>query len=277
VDEAVFESFRTFIYDQTGVTMRRGKEALLRARIAERMRALGLEDESVYLRLVRTDATGDELRRFINAITTNTTSFFRAPEHFGVLADHARAWDASGGGRYRVWCAASSTGEEPWSIAMVLARWVPEWARRDVKVLATDIDTDVLAEAKAARYRDAALSTVPADYRARFLTPAGADEAGNCQVVRSELRAMVSFARLNLVRFPYPMAGPFDVIFCRNVLIYFDNDTRLRVLSAMIQLLDPRGLLILGPSESAMGLDHLVRRTTDSVYVPRERGQTWTG
>jgi chemotaxis protein methyltransferase CheR len=276
MDAAVFERFRTFIHAQTGVTMNRGKEALLNARIAERMQALGLDDEAAYLRLVQGDPTGEELRRFINAITTNTTSFFRAPEHFGVLADHARAWDARGGARYRVWCAASSTGEEPWGIAMVLARWIPAWARRDVKVLATDIDTDVLAEARAGRYREAAVATIPTDYRSRYLMPARSDELGAWHAVRPELRAMVTYGRLNLVRLPYPMSGPFDVIFCRNVLIYFDNETRLRVLTAMIELLAPDGLLILGPSESAMGLDHLVRRTTDSVYEPREGRKAWT-
>ncbi len=160
---------------------------------------------------------------------------------------------------------------------MVLARWIPNWARRDVKVLATDIDTDVLAEARAARYRAAALSSVPPDYRTRFLVPAPSDEGGAWHAVRPELREMVSYARLNLVRFPYPLSGPLDIIFCRNVLIYFDNETRIQVLTAMVGLLAPDGLLILGPSESAMGLDHLVRRTTDSVYVRRERGSTWTG
>ncbi len=265
----VFDAFRDFIHVQTGLTMRRGKEALLRARISERMRALGIDDEGAYLKRVRSDTTGGELRVFINAITTNTTSFFRAPEHFDTLGEYARAWDAQGHTRMRVWCSASSTGEEPWSMAMVLADALPDLARRDVKILATDIDTDVLAEAKAGRYRTESVSTVPPALRNRSFTQERHPE-GVTFTIRPELRTLVSFARLNLVNHPWPMQGPFDVIFCRNVLIYFDNDTRLRVLTAMIRLLHPYGLLVLGPSESAMGLDHLVRRTTDSVYVPRE-------
>lgn len=264
----VFDAFRDFIHVQTGLTMRRGKEALLRARIAERIRTLSLEDESAYLRLVRDDRTGDELRAFINAITTNTTSFFRAPEHFEILADYARAWHAEGHSRLRIWCSASSTGEEPWSMAMVLAHAIPDWTRRDVKVLATDIDTDVLTEARAARYPQRTVATVPPALRTRYLLQERTGE-GEAWTIRPDLKSMVSFARLNLVRQPYPMSGPFDVIFCRNVLIYFDNDTRIRVLTEMVRLLHPHGLLVLGPSESAMGLDHLVRRTTDSVYVPR--------
>jgi chemotaxis protein methyltransferase CheR len=269
VDAKVFEAFRVFIYAQTGVTMNRGKEALLRARISERMAALGIEDETVYLQRVRGDASGEELRRFINSITTNTTSFFRAPEHFAILGEHVTRWDRGGGGRYRAWSAASSTGEEPWSMAMVIARYVPDWARKDVRILATDIDTDVLAEANAGRYRDRVAASAPPEYRQRCLVPAGSDEAGAWLAIRPDLRPMVSFAQLNLVRPPYPMRGPFDIIFCRNVLIYFDHETRLRVLTAMVELLHPDGLLVLGPSESAMGLDHLVRRATDSVYVPR--------
>ncbi len=271
MDADVFEAFRAFIHAQTGVTMNRGKEALLRARISERMRVLGLEDHAAYLQRVRGDPTGAELRTFINSITTNTTSFFRAPEHFEVLGEHVRRWDSLGVPRYRVWCAASSTGEEPWSIAMTIARNVPDWARKDVRVLATDIDTDVLAEASAGRYRERSVATVPPEYRARCFVNGPADTDGAWHSVRPDLRPMVSYAQLNLVRFPYPMRGPFDVIFCRNVLIYFDNDARVRVLTAMAGLLDDNGILVLGPSESALGLDHLLRRATDSVYLRRGR------
>lgn len=266
----VFEQFREFIYDHTGLTMRRGKESLLRARIAERMRALELTDEADYLRRVRSDGSGQELREFINSITTNTTSFFRTPEHFDILGDYARQWLEHDGQRFRLWCSASSTGEEPWSIAMTLARVVPDWQKRDVAVLATDIDTGVLAEAKAARYPMASIATVPPDLRTRYLHPQRSP-SGELYEVRPDLRTMVSFARLNLVKIPYPMNGPLDVIFCRNVLIYFDNETRIRVLTAMVKLLKPHGMLVLGPSESAMGLDAIVERTTDSVYRPRAR------
>ena len=269
MDSKVFEAFRAFIHAQTGVTMHKGKEALLRARISERMRALGLEDETAYLQRVRGDNSGSELRLFINSITTNTTSFFRAPEHFAILNEHIARWAAHGGARYRAWSAASSTGEEPWSMAMVMARAVPDWARRDVRLLATDIDTDVLAEAHAGRYRDRVVASAPPEFRQRCFVPAGHDENGAWLSVRPDLRSMVSFGQLNLIRPPYPMRGPFDIIFCRNVLIYFDHETRIRTLTAMVELLHPDGLLVLGPSESAMGLEHLVRRATDSVYVPR--------
>jgi chemotaxis protein methyltransferase CheR len=234
------------------------------------MRELNVPDEESYLKYIQDDLTGRELRRFINAITTNTTSFFRTPEHFGSLRKHVIEWDKNGGRRYRVWCSASSTGEEPWSIAMLIARWIPDWVRKDVRVLATDIDTDVLAQARAARYREKTLVTVPPDYRTNFFSASGVEDEEAMFSIRAELRGMVNFARLNLSQLPYPMKGPFDVIFCRNVLIYFDQDVRLKVLTAMIGMLEPDGLLILGPSESAMGLEHLLRRTTDSVYMLRQ-------
>jgi chemotaxis protein methyltransferase CheR len=168
-----------------------------------------------------------------------------------------------------VWCSASSSGEEAWSIAMVLARGAPDWLNQDVKVLATDIDTNVLQIARNASYPASLVAAVPDDFRGRFLVQ-DRDSRGASYSLRPDLRAMVSFARLNLTQLPYPMRGPFDVIFCRNVLIYFDHETRTQVIKAMLDLLDPRGILVLGPSESALGLDHLVIRTTDSVYQRRE-------
>lgn len=260
----VYEGFQTFIHGLTGVKMRPGQTALLRARIAERMKALELEEESEYLRLLKSREEKGELRRFINAITTNTTSFFRTEEHFQVLRRHLKQWMVRGGERYRVWSSASSTGEEPWSIAMTIAQTMPDWAERDMAVLATDIDTDVLARAKKGVYSQESIKQVPEGYRSRYFLP----EAGN-YVIQQDLKRMVTYGRLNLSHIPYPMKGPFDAIFCRNVLIYFDQDMRTKVLAAMIELLHPRGLLILGPSESALGMEHLLRRTTDSVYMLR--------
>ncbi len=269
MDPIVYERYRAFLQEQTGVWLRQGQTALLRARLAERMKTLDIHEEAAYLRLIQSDQSGEELRCFINAITTNTTSFFRTPEHFRIFADHIRDWKRRGGSRYRVWCSASSSGEEPWSIAMVLAHEAPDWLNQDVKVLATDIDTNVLRTARNASYPAPTVAAVPKDMSVRFLV---ADRGSNepSFSIRPDLRAMVSFARLNLTQLPYPMRGPFDVIFCRNVLIYFDHETRTEVITAMLELLHPRGILILGPSESALGLDHLVIRTTDSVYQRRE-------
>lgn len=270
MEPTVYEAYQSFIQAHTGVALREGQTALLRARISERMRDLSIGDEFSYLQYIQNDITGRELRRFINAITTNTTSFFRTPEHFGALRRHLIAWDRDGCRRFRVWCSASSTGEEPWSIAMLMARWVPEWIQKDVRVLATDIDTDALAQAKAGRYPERTLVTVPPEYRSNYFVSLGTEDDTPWHSIRPEIRGMVSFARLNLSQPPYPMRGPFDVIFCRNVLIYFDQDVRNRVLTEMVSLLEPTGLLILGPSESAMGLEHLLTRTNDSVYTLRQ-------
>lgn len=271
MESETFEKFRVFVYQHAGVRMRDGQGSLLRARISERMRSLGMQHEEDYLKFLERDLSGIEVKKFINSITTNVTSFFRTPEHFDILSQHLYNHVAQTSRRYRVWSSASSTGEEPWSIAMVIAKTTPDWTRRDIKVLATDIDTDVLTKARAGRYRTTALTGLPADYQARYLEPAGNDEDGAWVSVRAELRPLISFARLNLSRFPYPMSGPFDIIFCRNVLIYFDHEMRTAVLNAMIDLLDPAGLLILGPSESALGLDHRLVRATDSVYQIRGR------
>lgn len=258
MDGRLFDQFRHLVYEKSGIQLRDGKEALVLGRIQRRLRELNLEGPDAYLTLLRKDQDGEELVRFLDVITTNHTSFFREAEHFNVLAEDARAHNPSR--PYRVWCAASSTGEEPYTIAMTLAdafgaRGV-EW-----KLLATDLSTRVLETARAARYGDAQIATVPKELQRKYLK-----RVDNTWEIAPELRKRVSFARLNLATPPFPLNDGIDVVMCRNVMIYFDQPVRERLVIEMVRLLRPGGLLIIGHSETLHGITVPVRTQKAAVY-----------
>lgn len=265
MDGRLFDQFRNLVYEKSGIQLRDGKEALVLGRIQRRLRELNLDGPDAYLSMLRKDQDGDELVRFLDVITTNHTSFFREAEHFKVLADDARAHVASR--PYRVWCAASSTGEEPYTIAMTLAdafgaRGV-EW-----KLLATDLSTRVLETAKAARYSEAAIASVPKEYQRRYLRKIDAGFE-----ISPELRKHVGFGRLNLATPPFPLRDGIDVILCRNVMIYFDQPVRERLVTELVRLLRPGGLLIIGHSETLHGIHVPVRTQRAAVYRKLERSE----
>jgi chemotaxis protein methyltransferase CheR len=266
MDPAVFRDFSKFVYDQAGIDLPPGKEALVSGRIRKRMRALEIVDDHVYLEYVKHDATGEELIEFLDAISTNFTQFFREPDHFDRLAKFVEERFADGRTRtLRIWSAASSTGEEPYSIAMT-ARQALEAVGADhvdFRLLATDISTRVLRHAQAGRYEKKEIESVPPMLRGRYLHR---DPAGGEYVVTDELRQLVTFRRLNLSTPPFPMKGPFDVVFCRNVMIYFDKPVRARLLAEIERLLSPRGLLMVGHTESLAGIPLGLRMIQPSVY-----------
>ena len=254
-----FEIFRALVYEHTGISLSESKRPLLQARLTRRLRALGLATFSEYHRvLTERDSSGDELGRFVNAITTNKTDFFREPHHFRHLAEEwvpaAKARAANSGARaIRIWSAGCSTGEEPYSIAMTIREALGTAAGWDVKILASDLDTDVLARAEAGVYSVEQAAPVPqAMLRRHFLRGRGAD-AGHVRV-RPELRSLITFRRINFLDARWPIRGQLDIIFCRNVIIYFDRPTKQRVLERFLGLLKDDGLLILGHSESVHGL-----------------------
>lgn len=251
----LFQRFSALAYEKAGIAIRPGKEALVSARVAKRLRALALEDAEQYLEYMERDASGDELLWFLDAISTHFTSFFREADHFELLRCELAALVARGARRIRLWSAACSTGEEPYTMAMV-ALDVPGIERCDLKILATDIALDTLRQAARGRYGASRVSPVPAEVRERRFTrvPDADDPDGAAYEVRPEVKALVTFRRLNLVQPPFPMRGPFDAVFCRNVLIYFDQPTRQRLLSGMEPLIARGGLLCVGHTETLNGI-----------------------
>lgn len=238
------------VYDNTGIVLGDHKRVMVYRRLMRRTRELKMASFSDYCRLLETD--GEELPKFINAITTNLTSFFRELHHFDFLRDqflpqHMQQFAAAR--RLRIWSAACSTGEEPYSLAITLSEaFGSQLAGWDAKILATDLDTDVLETARAGIYREDRIADLPPEIQRRWFRRG---KGGNANMVRVDpsLAALITFKPLNLLN-AWPVRGPFDVIMCRNVLIYFDRETQQELVARYSQLLRPGGLLILGHSES---------------------------
>jgi len=233
-----------------GIALAQSKATLLYSRLAKRLRALGLQDFKQYCDLLTDPAQLEERGQMLAALTTNVTRFFREPHHF----DHLRKEvlppllaAAQRGGRVRIWSAACSSGQEPYSVALTILGLLPEAGRYDVKILATDIDPNMIATGKAGKYSDDLLSPVPAAMRQRWFRPCpDGMEAG------AELRQLVEFRTLNLIG-NWPMRGPFDAILCRNVVIYFAEDTQAQIWSRFMPLLTQAGHLYIGHSERLSG------------------------
>lgn len=260
-----FERFRRLIHDACGISLGETKDALLTARVAKRMRQLGLASHGGYYELVVADETGAELQCLLDAVSTNVTSFFREPEHFAILGRHLGALAEEGKRDIRLWSAACSTGEEPYSMAMVASSSVPSSCR--VRILATDISTEVLGRAHRGCYPAERVALIPREFSLRHLS---VTRSGEHQVSQA-LRSMVTFSSINLSRPPFPMRGPFDVVFCRNVMIYFDRDTRQRLVGDIERLLAPGGLLMLGHAESLAGIECAMKACAPAVYQKAAR------
>jgi chemotaxis protein methyltransferase CheR len=234
---------RDLIAQYAGIKLTAQKRNMVYNRLLRRLRARGAASFEAYLHLVQAEGSG-EREAFVNALTTNLTAFFREPHHFELLAAHARARARPGVRPLRVWSSACSTGEEAWSAAMVLRE-----AGCAGEVLGTDIDTEVLNTAQAGVYRmERAAALPPERLRRHFLRGTGANEG--LVSVRPELRSMARFAQLNLQSPAWPAMERFDVIFCRNVVIYFDREFQKKLLTRLADLLVPGGLLMVGHSES---------------------------
>jgi chemotaxis protein methyltransferase CheR len=266
-----FERFQALVHEHTGITLGPHKRHLVQARLGRRLRALGLTTFTEYQHyLAHEDPSRAELGRFINAITTNKTDFFREPHHFTYLADQwlpaVKARAARDGNRtLRIWSAGCSTGEEPYTIAMTLREALGPAAGWDVKILASDLDTDVLAHAERGIYTDEQTAPIPSAMLARHFMRGRGDRAGHVRV-RPELASMITFRRINLMDARWPIRSPLDVVFCRNTLIYFDAPTQQRTLERFLGLLQDGGLLILGHSESVHGLLDRITRLGHTIF-----------
>ncbi len=267
MEPETFQAFQEIAHRKAGIFLRPGKAPLVQARLARRLRELGLSTEREYLDRLQADP-GDELVLFLDAISTNFTKFFREPDHFETLAQDVQAAVEDGQRRFRFWCAGCSSGEEPYSAAMVLD---PILRRADWKLLATDISTRVLARAAEAVYPAEDVDPVPEALKSRYLEPAGFAEGARRYAVIRALRDRIVFHRLNLANRPYPMTGPLDAVFCRNVMIYFDRPMRTGLVGEIERLLRPGAHLFIGHSETLNGIETRLRSERPSVYrLPAE-------
>ena len=269
----LFQRFATLAYEKAGIAIKPGKEALVSARVAKRLRALSIPDAESYLRYLEEDSTGEEMACFLDVISTHFTSFYREPDHFELLAAEVARRLAEGQRRLRLWSAASSTGEEPYTMAMT-ALEVKGGAQADLKILATDIAVDTLRQAQEGCYALQKIEPVPEKLRTRWFTRRADpnDPEGSIWQATEALKQRVAFRRLNLAEPPFPMSGPFDVVFCRNVLIYFDQRTRQRLIGAIDGLIRPGGLLCIGHTETLSGIDTALRLERPSIFrKPEER------
>ncbi|WP_156338978.1 CheR family methyltransferase [Chondromyces crocatus] len=254
---SLFRAFRDLAAARSGIQIRDGKETLVATRIAGRMGELGLDEPAAYLARLREDPSGVEMIRFLDALCTTFTGFYRDAEHFTLLASEAARRLSRGQQRMRVWCAATASGEEAYSTAMVLSEAVAN-TEVDYRVLATDLSTSALRTAIQGRYSQQQLTPVSERLRAKYFIPVPTDDGTSSTrfEVSQRLRERVSFARLNLAAPPFPIMAPFDVILCRNVMIYFDPQVRQRLLDELTRLLRPGGLLLVGHAETLSGLQH---------------------
>lgn len=258
-----FAHLARLVRERTGIALSEHKRELVYGRLARRLRALGLDSFSAYCSLLDGPGAEAELGVMINAITTNLTGFFREKHHFDCLAREAlpqllRAGSA-GRRRLRIWSAGCSSGEEPYSIAMALRAVVPAGAC-DARILATDIDTDMVERARAGIYSAERAKTIPKEYR-RFFTEIAEDRVA----MAPELTSLITFKPLNLLE-PWPMKGPFDAIFCRNVVIYFDKPTQRVLFDRFAELLSPEGWLFVGHSESLFRVSERFKLVGRTIY-----------
>jgi chemotaxis protein methyltransferase CheR len=267
--EADFRRVSELVYRHCGINLHDGKEQLVRARMAKRLREGGFRSLSDYLDHVLSDASGTELATLIDAMSTNLTSFYRESDHFIYLAETAlpeliRQKTNSHDNRIRLWSAGCSTGQEPCTLAMTLLDAIQDAARWDIRILATDISTKVLKAARTAFYDKSQLEALPEKYRRRFFHSCVVDGEKGFAVTPEALE-LISYRHLNLME-PWPFTGPFDFIFCRNVMIYFDKPTQEKLINRFWDLLVPNGVLFTGHSESLTGVQHKFHYLRPTIY-----------
>ncbi|CAK0746515.1 chemotaxis protein methyltransferase [Gammaproteobacteria bacterium] len=256
-----FNRVRDLAYRLAGISLGPHKRDMVYSRLVRRLRALNLNSFRVYLDQV--EKGGTEVQSFLNALTTNLTYFFREEHHFPILVRHAQA-KAAHGGVVRLWSAASSTGEEPYSMAIALAEGF-NTITPPIRLFATDIDTDVLQRAQAGIYPLDAVNRLPSTSLRRFFLRGVGPQEGSARV-RPELQNLVTFRQLNLLAETWEIETPMDAIFCRNVMIYFDKPTQREVVEGFVQVLAPDGLLFMGHAESLQHVADLVKPIGQTVY-----------
>jgi chemotaxis protein methyltransferase CheR len=267
-----FRLVRRLVYEEAGIHLPDAKRVLVESRLARRLRELGLHSYEQYCELLLNDDHAAERVRMLDCITTNETHFFREPKHFDFLEKilfpswAAQAQAGARSKRIRVWSAACSTGEEPYTLAMCLLTAFPAESGWDIELLASDLSTRALDRAVEATWPIDKAKEIPERQRKRFMLRGIGEQEGKLRC-GPELRQVVRFARINLNQPPFPLSGQFDLIFCRNVLIYFDAASRARVVSGLLERLQPHGHLFVGHSETLHNVTRKVALVAPSVYV----------
>jgi chemotaxis protein methyltransferase CheR len=270
LSDQLFKKFSNMVYQKCGINLHEGKRELLQARLNKRLRATGLHSYREYYDYVTSDGNGSEIVHFLDCISTNLTFFFREPRHFEflhevLLPELISSKQVKSANRIRIWCAGCSTGEEPYSLAMCIHSHLKEPQRWDLRILATDISTKVLETAFAGRYPKEKVEKVPPDLRRAYFHKRQDSNGLPLFEIAPSIKNIVTFRRLNL-KGEYPFSGPFDFIFCRNVMIYFDKPTQQILVQRMVSYLASGGYLFVGHSESLTGLDHPLTYVRPSVY-----------
>jgi chemotaxis protein methyltransferase CheR len=262
--QAQFDTIRSFLHQTCGIKLNEGKESLVKSRLMKRVRMLGLTNFDEYLRYLENDSASNERGALIDALTTNKTSFFREYEHFAFLRDQILPRLVAEKRSLRIWSAGCSTGEEPYSIAMMLRESIPDADSRDVRILATDISARVLKSAQEGVYGQEEVKDIPGNMLQKYFTVTWSEGTQSYQV-QDSLKKLLSFAPLNLMG-EWPMKGPFDVIFCRNVMIYFEKPTQHWLVQRFYHLLESGGHLLVGHSESLTASPHQFRYVQPATY-----------
>lgn len=258
-----FTQIRDLLHKICGIHMPQGKDGLVKARLSKRLKHLCLDSFAAYINYVQKDSSGDELAIMVDELTTNKTNFYREPAHFDFLANQILPC-LQKTKRMRIWSAACSTGEEPYTMSMHIHNHVINLEQMDVRMLATDISPTVLGKARAGVYEQNQMDGIDESLKRKFFTPVQ-NKATMSYQISHRVQSLVTFARLNLMN-PWVMKGPFDVIFCRNVMIYFDKETRENLIQRFYEIIRPGGYLFVGHSESLSSLAHHFKYVQPAVY-----------
>ena len=259
-----FELFKHLIYQQVGIKLDEPKKTLLVSRLGKRLRDLHLSSYQAYYDCVSGEGGGEELIKLLDLVSTNKTEFYREPVHFDFLRDQVLP-EVQSSRTLRIWSSASSSGEEPYTIAMTLSDAIPDINRWDIKILASDISTRVLAKASSGIYEEERVSQLPNDLVKRHFLRGKGPQAGKLQV-RPQVARLVAFRRINLMDPTFPIRSQLDVIFCRNVMIYFDRPTQTKLMEKFFRYLRPGGYLFIGHSESLQWIDHQFTYLRPTIY-----------
>ncbi|MFP4547994.1 MAG: CheR family methyltransferase [Fidelibacterota bacterium] len=256
IDNITFKKVRKLIYDEVGINLTEVKKALVSSRLRKRMNVLNIPEYKDYIHFVKNDKSKKEIVQLFNIISTNVTHFFREKDHFDFFEKVFLQSKKEGRDRFRIWSAACSSGEEPYSIAMTLEELL-QGERYDYKILGTDISTKVLNMSLQGIYQEKQMQTVSSKLKLNYFTKYTDDKDLTLYQIDDRIKRRVLFKRLNLSKPPFPLKGNLDAIFCRNVMIYFDDIVRTRLVQEFYRLLRPGGFLFIGHSESLAGLQNI--------------------
>jgi len=253
------------VYDRCRIRLHEGKDALIKARLGKRMRKHGFAGLAEYCEFLRADGDEEEITRVIDALTTNFTNFLREEEHFKFLVEHALPSALpKGRKKFRIWSAASSSGEEAYTIGFYLSEYYPPAAGWDWTIVGSDISTKVLEQARLGIYPTEHMDVMPREWLHKYFQK-GVGRWDGCCRVKASITERVVFRQINLIK-PYDHPQPFETIFCRNVLIYFDRQTQEQLISRLCRFLAPQGYLLIGHSESLNGMNVPLRYLRPSIY-----------